>query len=220
MKLIPEFLAGIALPRPPGRGTEDPRASSSSSSRARWAARRTTTTATARTTGRSARSCSWAAGIKGNRVIGATDEKQFARPARPADAGARQGEGHPRPARAHPRRPCASSPASPTTRSARSSRSAWPTRSGCRGSGADGADVDRRARRSPPGVLPPLPGGSGLPFASPAVIVHLPIGRALWTLARPDPGGPLPTSAWRMPLAVVLLLAATPAAWAQTYDLS
>ena len=43
-------------------------------------------------------------GIKGNRVIGATDEKQFARPARPADAGARQGEGHPRPPRAHPRR--------------------------------------------------------------------------------------------------------------------
>ncbi len=44
MKLIPEFLAGIAYLDPPGRGAEDPRASSSSSCRARWAARRPTTT--------------------------------------------------------------------------------------------------------------------------------------------------------------------------------
>ena len=43
-------------------------------------------------------------GIKGNRVIGATDEKQFAVPLDPATLDARQGEGRPRAARAHPRR--------------------------------------------------------------------------------------------------------------------
>ena len=46
-------------------------------------------------------------GIKGDRVVGATDEKQFHVPLEPEDAGHRQGKGHPRPPRARPRRPAA-----------------------------------------------------------------------------------------------------------------
>ena len=43
-------------------------------------------------------------GIKGNRVIGATDEKQFHVPLDPQTLALRPGEGHPRPPRAHPHR--------------------------------------------------------------------------------------------------------------------
>ena len=116
MKLIPEFLAGIALPDPPGRGAEDPRASSSSSSRARWAARRTTTTATARTTGRSARSCSSAAASRATASSAPPTRSSSHVPLDPQTLKLRQGQGHPRPPRAHPRSRCANSPASPTTR--------------------------------------------------------------------------------------------------------
>ena len=55
-------------------------------------------------------------GIKGNRVIGATDEKQFARPARPADAGAATRRRASASGPSTSTRRCASSPASPTTR--------------------------------------------------------------------------------------------------------
>ena len=83
MKLIPEFLAGIAYLL---RRAEELKIREQA--RRRRAERdgphaRPTTTATARTTGRSARSCSSGRGIKGNRVIGATDEKQFAVPLDP-----------------------------------------------------------------------------------------------------------------------------------------
>ena len=76
-------------------------------------------------------------GIKGNRVIGATDEKQFHVPLDPQTLALRQGQGHPRPPRAHPHRACANSPASPTTPSARSSRSASRTKKSSLGCGAD-----------------------------------------------------------------------------------
>ena len=55
-------------------------------------------------------------GIKGNRVIGATDEKQFARPARPADAEPATRRRASASGRSTSTRRCASSPASPTTR--------------------------------------------------------------------------------------------------------
>ncbi len=73
-------------------------------------------------------------GIKGNRVIGATDEKQFHVPVNPqtlaCDRPAASGS-----APSTSTRPCGSSPASPTIRSARNSRSESPTRSGCEDSG-------------------------------------------------------------------------------------
>ncbi len=46
-------------------------------------------------------------GIRGNRVIGATDEKQFQIPVNPTDARLRQGQRHPRSPRAHPHGPAA-----------------------------------------------------------------------------------------------------------------
>ena len=77
MKLIPEFLAGIALPDASGGGAEDSRPTRRRRPERDGPHADLQHTATARTTGRSARSCSSGRGIKGNRVIGATDEKQF-----------------------------------------------------------------------------------------------------------------------------------------------
>ncbi len=102
MKLIPEFLAGIALPDAPGRGIEDPRPAGRRSPRARWAGPRTTTTATARITGRSARSCSSAGASRA--IASSAPPTRSSSPSRSIRRPwPRQGEGHPRPPRAHPR---------------------------------------------------------------------------------------------------------------------
>jgi hypothetical protein len=147
-KLIPEFLAGIRylMSRAEKLGIRD---GLSSSSRARWAAPPPTTPATARTTGRSGRSCSWAGASRGTGSSAPPTSGSFWSPSigSPWPVIGRRGSGS---ARSTSTAPSANSPASPTTRSAGDSRSASPTTKASGGSGADAAPADfpdREARR-------------------------------------------------------------------------
>ena len=76
-------------------------------------------------------------GIRGNRVLGATDERQMPRAAQSADLDLRRRRTAFASVPSTSTRPCANSPASPITRSAEDSRSAWPTTSACADSGAE-----------------------------------------------------------------------------------
>ncbi len=94
MKLIPEFLAGIAYLMRRADELKDPRKARRDCAKRDGPHADLQQRATAKTTGRLVRSCSCGRGIKGNRVIGATDAEAIRRAVRRQNAEARQGEGN------------------------------------------------------------------------------------------------------------------------------